>query len=700
MNPTRKFLLAAACAWLPLVACARHKLRPDELERNRLFAEISKREDRRTLGGDAFFPETLESSPHPEAREWCAVALGRIGDPRALPWLYRASRSGYAELRAASLFAIGEIEDRDTLKAEGHSPDPAAARRVAARLDDPAAAVRVRAVEALGKLGGPAEATEIARRLEQVSCSNGPDERAYCGLAITALMRLKQPDSAPLLEKLASEADPQLQWRALNALHRMRVRAAKGTFVRLLRSPDADVRAYAARGVGICEDPDTAPLLVPLLGVGSPLPVRVQAVAALGNLKNRTTVAAVRQALEATPITTATPDAVNFAIAAAGALASIGGADAEHAVVSLLGLEGPVADAAVVALARLCAGDPRFFSLTASRPHRTPAALRAWAQALGEIGSDEAIRRLEELLSPPAGAEHDGLAIPAVIAALARARAPHLDTILDQFLRSRDGVTVRAAVAAYHPAESTAAPWQKLIRAYAQLAPRKDAETKAALAQALVPWAREPEVEAALRAMCGDRQRTVRIAAARVLREAGREGVPEDPGASETATTDISYDLVAAARRERTVARLDTARGVIEVELFREEAPLTVDNFVSLARQGYFDGLTFMRVVPYFVIQGGDPRNDMEGGPDYTIRCEINLRPFVRGSVGMALAGKDTGGSQFFIALSPQPHLDGGYTCFGRVTSGMSAADHMIPGDRIHKVSIVEDRTILDFRQY
>src|SRR5262249_40353940 len=286
-----------------------------ELERNRLFAEIARREDRRSLGNDAFFPETLNSSPHPEVREWCAVALGRIGDPRALPWLYEASHSRPVAVRAASLFAIGEIEDRDTLKAEGRSPDPAAARRVAARLDDPAVAVRMRSVEALGKLGGVDDAVEIARRLRRADCS-AAEERPYCALAIAALMRLKHSESVPLLEKIALGSPPDLQWRALNALHRMRALSAKPTFVRLLRSPDADVRAYAARGVGICEDRNPAPLLVPLLAAGSPLTVRVQAVAALGSLKNPSTVAAIRQALETTAGTPADPDTVNFAIAA------------------------------------------------------------------------------------------------------------------------------------------------------------------------------------------------------------------------------------------------------------------------------------------------------------------------------------------------------------------------------------------------
>ncbi len=107
-----------------------------------------------------------------------------------------------------------------------------------------------------------------------------------------------------------------------------------------------------------------------------------------------------------------------------------------------------------------------------------------------------------------------------------------------------------------------------------------------------------------------------------------------------------------------------------------------------------------MRVVPFFVVQGGDPRNDQEGGPGYSIRCEINMRPFERGSLGMALAGKDTGGSQFFITLAPQPHLDGGYTCFGRVISGMTAVDRLAAGDRIRKIRVQDDVTVLDSRRF
>ncbi len=117
---------------------------------------------------------------------------------------------------------------------------------------------------------------------------------------------------------------------------------------------------------------------------------------------------------------------------------------------------------------------------------------------------------------------------------------------------------------------------------------------------------------------------------------------------------------------------------------------MTVDNFIRLVRSGFYNGLAFVRVVPNFVIQGGDPRGDQNGGPGYQIRDEINLRKYETGAVGMALSGKDTGGSQFFITHSPQPHLDGGYTVFGKVLEGMDVVNHIARGDRIEHVEIVE----------
>jgi cyclophilin family peptidyl-prolyl cis-trans isomerase len=148
------------------------------------------------------------------------------------------------------------------------------------------------------------------------------------------------------------------------------------------------------------------------------------------------------------------------------------------------------------------------------------------------------------------------------------------------------------------------------------------------------------------------------------------------------------YDPPAGVALYSPRAILHTRYGKIEILLDVVESPLTTANFIDLARRGFFDGLSFHRVVPGFVIQGGDPRGDGNGGPGYLVRCEVGERPYGRGAVGMALSGKDTGGSQFFISQVPTPHLDGGYTLFGQVQSGMSVVDQIQPGDTIDKVEI------------
>ena len=135
-------------------------------------------------------------------------------------------------------------------------------------------------------------------------------------------------------------------------------------------------------------------------------------------------------------------------------------------------------------------------------------------------------------------------------------------------------------------------------------------------------------------------------------------------------------------------ATLRTRRGDIVLELFGADAPITVWNFTNLARTGYYRGTGFHRVVPNFVAQDGDPRDDGNGGPGYAIRDEMNRRRYERGALGMALSGPDTGGSQYFITHSPQPHLDGHYTVFGRVLSGYQALDAIVQGDRILSIVV------------
>ena len=157
--------------------------------------------------------------------------------------------------------------------------------------------------------------------------------------------------------------------------------------------------------------------------------------------------------------------------------------------------------------------------------------------------------------------------------------------------------------------------------------------------------------------------------------------------------TNADY-LRAVSRKNGSVkAVLTTEKGEFTIELAPEDAPLTVDNFIKLARADYFNGLEVHRVVPNFVMQDGDPRGDGNGGPGWSIRCEINLLDFERGAVGMALSGKDTGGSQWFVTHSPQPHLDGGYTVFGRVSeTDMKVVDSIVRGDKILSVKIIEGK--------
>jgi peptidyl-prolyl cis-trans isomerase B (cyclophilin B) len=143
-------------------------------------------------------------------------------------------------------------------------------------------------------------------------------------------------------------------------------------------------------------------------------------------------------------------------------------------------------------------------------------------------------------------------------------------------------------------------------------------------------------------------------------------------------------------------AVFETAKGTINVELFADEVPATVANFEKLANSGFYDGTKFHRVIPNFMVQGGDPYSKNgkgrvgTGGPGYTINCETqkNVHKHVAGTLSMAHAGKDTGGSQFFICHSPQPHLDGVHTVFGQVTKGLDVVNKIAQNDEVKSVRI------------
>jgi peptidyl-prolyl cis-trans isomerase B (cyclophilin B) len=140
------------------------------------------------------------------------------------------------------------------------------------------------------------------------------------------------------------------------------------------------------------------------------------------------------------------------------------------------------------------------------------------------------------------------------------------------------------------------------------------------------------------------------------------------------------------------VATIETNRGDIVLELYPQYAPKTVNNFVFLARQGFYDNIAFHRVIPNFMVQGGDPTGSGRGGPGYRFEDEFKGNPLKheKGVISMANAGPGTNGSQFFITHGPQPHLDGRHTVFGKVTQGQDVVDSIQQGDTMNKVTITE----------
>ena len=185
----------------------------------------------------------------------------------------------------------------------------------------------------------------------------------------------------------------------------------------------------------------------------------------------------------------------------------------------------------------------------------------------------------------------------------------------------------------------------------------------------------------------------MRVRAARLMAQLDPAAAAEAAAQIRPAPTTLSAELYTSPRAVEpavsTQVYIDTDRGTIQIELAVLDAPLTVENFIALARKGFFNGLSVHRVVPDFVVQDGDPRGDGEGGPGYSIRDELNERPYLRGTVGMALdPWPDTGGSQYFITHSPQPHLDARYTVFGRVIAGMDVVDQIQQWDVIRRVRI------------
>ncbi len=306
----------------------------------------------------------------------------------------------------------------------------------------------------------------------------------------------------------------------------------------------------------------------------------------------------------------------------------------------------------------------------------------ALASALGAFDASVALPRLQQMLK-----DQDQRVIPSVLTAMTKMRAQGIEPILLERLKAEDPV-VRFSAATNLAELAPPSAVGPLVEAY-RLA--QSDTTYIARAAALAALAKFTDAAAhdTIVGALADKDWAVRVRARELLkqRDPAAAESPIAPAPPRLAFADYQAPLLVAPQFS-THVYLDTDKGAIEIELAMLDAPLTARNFVELARRGWFNGHSFHRVVANFVVQDGDPRGDGEGGPGYTIRDELNDRPYMRGAVGMALDWPDTGGSQFFITHSPQPHLEARYTVFGHVVAGMDVVDRLDQWDLVRRVTV------------
>jgi len=612
-------------------------------------------------------------------RRRAALAIGRTRLPEAIPAL-AAVLIGDAdpEVRQMAAFAMGLIGQA------------AAAEALVIGLADADAVVQGRAAEALGLVGYTAGADRIGAMMAGHVASGvldgiPPDDLEHPKPARVEAVRLGMYALVRLgaYEQLASvltdgAGHPVSRWWPIAYSFR-RIANPKGgpVLMALLQGQGAITRAFAARGLGIIKEKGAIEPLVATLGKDTEvISVRIEAARALADL-------GASEAVEALVKILTTPKLdPNLRLEAVTALGQIRAPAAVDLFVDLLTETWPTMRAAAfTALARTDA--EAFLSVVSGLdpdPHWSVRA--ALAAAFGGLDRERAQPAVMAML-----ADGDQRVIPSVLNALIALQASDVETILLERLDADDPVVRLAAANGLARLKSRKAI-EALSRAYERAEKDPTYIVRGGILAAVVELDREAAKPLLVRAL-EDRDWAIRVRAATLMRtvdpSADVSRMRPGPGAVVPELNDLAPMIAPAVS---PMAYIDTEKGVIQIELAVLDAPRAVVNFVALARRNFFSATPLHRLVPNFVAQDGDPRGDGEGGPAYTIRDEINQRPYLRGTVGMALDWEDTGGSQFFITHSPQPHLDARYTVFGRVVAGMDVVDRLMQWDQIRSVRI------------
>ena len=629
-------------------------------------------------------PDLLRLIEDPSAaiRRRSAQAIGRVRLAEGVPALVSALSDPQMGVREIAAFGLGLIGNM------------AAAEPLAEALRDVSPIVQGRAAQALGRLGatGAIEAIQAMVAMHVAEAYEvDPEELGYpltprieafrSGLYALAALGSYDALAATILTE---EGNPILWWWPVaHALRQVDDPRAVGP-LRTLASIQGSIGvAIAARGLGALGDTSALPVLVELLDLRRrDARVVITAVRALAELGDDTAAPALRRLLQ-------TPDLDStLLLELVEALAVVGEQNSTDVMIELLSHPWPpLRGAALRGLARL---DPDLFVLELSglQPDAQWQVRADLANGLAFVDRDVGAFRLTLMLE-----DADRRVIPAVLRSLVHVQAPNAVDVLLAHLSDSDVVVRKTAATLLGELEVRQAV-EALSTAYRDAAGDPSYLVRAAVVDALDRIGGPPALET-LRAAVVDPDWAVRVRAAQHL--ATRDSSSDAGLAIRPAPLRFpferyrSLDLVTPSVSPHVF--IDTDRGTIQIELAVNEAPLTADNFMRLARAGFYNGLLVHRVVPNYVVQMGDPRSDSEGGPGYTIRDELSPLPFLRGTVGMALDWADTGGSQFFITSSPQPQLDARYTVFGKVIAGMEVVDQLQQGDVIRLVRVWDGTT-------
>ena len=620
---------------------------------------------------------TLVADADPRIRRRAALAIGRVGLADGAAAVRPLLSDTDADVRQMAAFALGLLADK------------AAVPALTTALQDADPHVRGRAAEALGLIGDTASAAAVAQMVAGyikagALASIAPDEEKWgvspdadaIRLGVFALVRQKGYEPLAAAIQDGSGRVPGW-WPIAFALRRINDPRAVPLLRALAVTPGRYTRAFAARGLGALKDTASIPLLKTMLEQSSADDALaasvITALREMGSPDGAAPIVAVLAADKTSP---------NVALEAVAALATLRSEAGLPYLQDLITDDWPTMRAAAI---RACAaidpaGFPTLLSGMEPDPHWIVRA--ALADALGGLPASFAQPRLVSMLD-----DADKRVVASALDALTKLKGPGLEALLLARMKA-DDIGIRTAAARGLGAIRAAGGPAALRDAYHAWLADQSSDAREAALTALARYGL-PEAGDTLKAAFADSDWALRLRAASLLRSLDPSAEPTMAIRPAPGGPIAPYDSPELMSPQYSPhAFIETAKGTIEIELAVLDAPQTAQNFITLARKGYFNGLQIHRVVPNFVVQDGDPRGDGSGGPGYSIRDELNDRPYVRGTVGMALSGPDTGGSQFFIAVSPQPHLDAKYTVFGQVVNGMDVVDQLRQLDVIERIRI------------